>query len=442
MEDIKSLYYKKFLALIAKSYGKQIKDATPGHCMKIEGLPKSELQKLIGMLRPLNKDLLIYILSDTETGNDFTHAAKLIELRNNPDKALLVLIPANTSTSAEDSYGDATFQNLSVSDLTGDFFHQLKEEIQRIADSTQFNGQNLLDGNFDYKAYTDNNDIKVSSYGPAVQSGDYTITGLNWSVINAETGSLEAQLTVTGPKPSTNPVQDLNVSMMDNYITATGAGGFKMVFAVDEKLVFDNDGKAQAGSAADFNVSCTGIGPMRLQVGSNEGQVIPVEVPAISLGNLGITKLDVTSQEKAHDAIDRLKGATAFLSSVRGKLGAYQNRLESTTENLGVVEENMTAAYSRIMDVDMAEEMTNYSTYNVIVQAGTSVLAQANEDWAMIAYNGAEGYMMLQFLTPRLPQADERYEQIILLRQQLDSIGQAVQAAQKALEELVKLISA
>jgi len=256
---------------------------------------------------------------------------------------------------------------------------QLKEEIQRIADSTQFNGQNLLDGNFDYKAYTDNNDIKVSSYGPAVQSGDYTITGLNWSVINAETGSLEAQLTVTGPKPSTNPVQDLNVSMMDNYITATGAGGFKMVFAVDEKLVFDDDGKAQAGSAADFNVSCTGIGPMRLQVGSNEGQVIPVEVPAISLGNLGITKLDVTSQEKAHDAIDRLKGATAFLSSVRGKLGAYQNRLESTTENLGVVEENMTAAYSRIMDVDMAEEMTNYSTYNVIVQAGTSVLAQANE---------------------------------------------------------------
>ena len=105
MEDIKSLYYKKFLALIAKSYEKQIKDATPGHCMKIEGLPKGELQKLIGMLRPLNKDLLIYILSDTETGNDFIHAAKLIELRNNPDKALLVLIPANTSTSAEDSYG-------------------------------------------------------------------------------------------------------------------------------------------------------------------------------------------------------------------------------------------------------------------------------------------------------------------------------------------------
>ena len=134
---------------------------------------------------------------------------------------------------------------------------QLKEEIQRIADSTQFNGQNLLDGNFDYKAYTDNNDIKVSSYGSNVQSGDYTISGLQWSVINADTGSFEANLTITGPKPRTNPVQYLNVSMMDNYITATGADGFKMVFAIDVKLVFDDDGNAKAGTAADFNVSCT-----------------------------------------------------------------------------------------------------------------------------------------------------------------------------------------
>lgn len=256
---------------------------------------------------------------------------------------------------------------------------QLKEEIQRISESTQFNGQNLLDGNFDYKAYTDDNQVKISSYGPDVLSGDYVVTGLNWSVINSETGTFEANMVIAGPKPSTDQIQDLNVSMTDNYITATGAGGFKMVFAIDESLVFDDNGNAKAGSTGTVNVSCTGIGPMRLQVGSNQGQVIPVEIPAISLGNMGIKKLDVTTPEKAREALDRLKNATGFLSSVRGKLGAYQNRLESTTENLGVVEENMTAAYSRIMDVDMAEEMTNYSTYNVIVQAGTSVLAQANE---------------------------------------------------------------
>ncbi len=68
-----------------------------------------------------------------------------------------------------------------------------------------------------------------------------------------------------------------------------------------------------------------------------------------------------------------------FISSVRGKLGAYQNRLETTINSLDVTSENMTAAYSRIMDVDMAEEMTQYTTAQVMTQAATSMLAQANE---------------------------------------------------------------
>ena len=129
MEDIRALYYTKFLALIIDAYRDQIKSAKPGHCMKIEGLPLVELKKLIEMIRPLNKTLLLYILSDTETGEDYIHASKLIELRNNPEKPLMVLIPANSSTSAEDSYGDATFQNLSVSDLVGKFFRSLEGEI-------------------------------------------------------------------------------------------------------------------------------------------------------------------------------------------------------------------------------------------------------------------------------------------------------------------------
>ncbi len=64
---------------------------------------------------------------------------------------------------------------------------------------------------------------------------------------------------------------------------------------------------------------------------------------------------------------------------MRSRLGAYQNRLEHTVSNLDVTVENMTSAYSRIMDVDMAEEMTNYSTQQVLSQAGVSMMAQANE---------------------------------------------------------------
>ena len=81
----------------------------------------------------------------------------------------------------------------------------------------------------------------------------------------------------------------------------------------------------------------------------------------------------------ADQAIEDITRAIQKVSDIRSRLGAYQNRLEHTVSNINVTSENMTAAYSRIMDVDMAEEMTVYSTQQVLSQAGTSMLAQANE---------------------------------------------------------------
>ena len=78
-------------------------------------------------------------------------------------------------------------------------------------------------------------------------------------------------------------------------------------------------------------------------------------------------------------ALAALDDAIAQVSEVRSRIGAYQNRLESTINSLDITTENMTAAYSRIMDVDMAEEMSQYTTAQVLTQAGTSMLAQANE---------------------------------------------------------------
>jgi flagellin len=118
---------------------------------------------------------------------------------------------------------------------------------------------------------------------------------------------------------------------------------------------------------------------MRLQVGANEGQVLEVEIPAVTLQNMSIEDIDVTTEDGAKDAINRVDDAIQYVSSVRGRLGAYQNRLESTINSLDVTSENMTSAYSRIMDVDMAEEMTEYTTAQVLTQAGTSMLAQAND---------------------------------------------------------------
>lgn len=128
-----------------------------------------------------------------------------------------------------------------------------------------------------------------------------------------------------------------------------------------------------------INLNLTGIGPMRLQVGANEGQVIQVEIPALKAVNLGVDNLDISTEEKATEAIDMIGEAINQLSAIRSKIGAYCNRIEHTITNLDTTEENMTAAYSRIMDVDMATEMTEYSTVQVLVQSSTAMLAQANE---------------------------------------------------------------
>lgn len=123
----------------------------------------------------------------------------------------------------------------------------------------------------------------------------------------------------------------------------------------------------------------TGAGAMRLQVGANEGQVIAIDIPNLDAESLGVAGLDITTEDKATAAIDRIGEAINQLSAVRAKIGAYANRIEHTITNLDTTEENMTASYSQIMDVDMAKEMTEYSTVQVLVQASTSVLAQANE---------------------------------------------------------------
>ena len=129
MENIKTLYYERFIQHIVESYSSKLKAAKPGHCMKITGLAMKELRVLLPLLRPINQDMEVYILSEDEKGEDFIHATKLIELRNNPEKAVLILVPSNSRTSAEDSYGDATFQNLSAADLQESFVRKLISEL-------------------------------------------------------------------------------------------------------------------------------------------------------------------------------------------------------------------------------------------------------------------------------------------------------------------------
>lgn len=255
---------------------------------------------------------------------------------------------------------------------------QLKEEIERVKDTTQFNGQNLLDGTFNVKGYTDDDYIKVSTFSEKTPAGIYTIDSITFAdELDAEgnpTGNKEVTaITLGGDFPAgVVPVPDgVNETVAENgFVTIKGSNGFELQLDLND---------APDGTVTNMKVQVTDIGPMRLQIGANEGQVLPVEIPPVSLRNMGIENIDVSTQEGAKNALGRMDGAINFVSRVRGKLGAYQNRLESTVNSLDVSEESMTAAYSRLMDVDMAEEMTQYTTNQVLTQAGTSMLAQANE---------------------------------------------------------------
>ena len=126
--SIQELYYDKFLGFVVSRYEKSIKEVKPGHRMKITGLSLDKLQRIIAPLRKINPSVKTFILSDSLSGDDYVHASKLIELRNESPDAILALIPSDSSTSAEDSYG-AAFQELSVSDLQKEFFAFLLSKI-------------------------------------------------------------------------------------------------------------------------------------------------------------------------------------------------------------------------------------------------------------------------------------------------------------------------
>nr|WP_300815578.1 flagellin [uncultured Acetatifactor sp.] len=273
---------------------------------------------------------------------------------------------------------------------------QLTEEISRVAEATEFNGQKLLNGEFSFRGYIDstaaapndpNRDIKVASYSSEVAQKIYTIGQMNISK-DPVTEKYKVEFTPPTALKDGGFPEGATASIKDDLVTITASNGFEMTLDLTR---CDIENKAPL-TVQDLKIDATGIGAMRLQVGANEGQVLEINIPKISLREMGletvkikdkngqeIWTLDVGTEEKATEAIDRVEGAIHFISGIRGQLGAYQNRLESTINSLDITSENMTGAYSRIMDVDMAEEMTNYTTAQVMTQAATSMLAQANE---------------------------------------------------------------
>ena len=273
----------------------------------------------------------------------------------------------------------------------------LKDEIDRIADSTNFNGINLLDGSlststtstlnapastgksavdlkFTFAEQFNNKDINVSlthTAGDTIAAtvaADGTITLKMDATKDHSASAIKDALA----KADISAVKDkeLNAKMKSLLASATvtGAGitGLKANtdFAITTGAVTPAKGKSltlQIGDTSkDFNQMAVSVGDMHTDA-------------------LGIADIDISTQVGAQTAVDKIKSAINSVSSTRGDLGAIQNRLEHTINNLSVTAENMTAAESRIRDVDMANEMMAYTKNNILVQSSQAMLAQANQ---------------------------------------------------------------
>ncbi|MFU1796324.1 flagellin [Paenibacillus azoreducens] len=117
---------------------------------------------------------------------------------------------------------------------------------------------------------------------------------------------------------------------------------------------------------------------VNFQIGVTSGESLTVSLSSNKASALGISNLSISTEAGAKSALSIIKSAISKVSTNRANLGAYQNRLEHTINSLGVTSENLSAANSRIKDADMATEMTAFTKNQILVQAGTAMLAQAN----------------------------------------------------------------
>ncbi len=320
---------------------------------------------------------------------------------------------------------------------------QLIAEIDRISGQIELNGKKLIDGSLENHGYCESNkNIHVEEYNDKVKAGgtelynfslvetvdltgkklNVTVTDLpeSWGLDN---NTIKLSLDYPGYIDYEKIEYDENGKEKDNgeavsagtytdgtrgtvkicedgsqFITLKGANGESLTLALDKEITKPQDDYISDGGAKyhtkTFDIQCvkiddsndnrvkltiTGEGAMDLHIGANEEEMIKCSIPKMSLKRLDLDDLDVGTMAGAQNAIDRITRALSYVSSTRSRIGAYTNRVEHSLSYLAASTENLTAAMSRIQDTDMAEEMTNYASQQILVQAATSMLAQANQ---------------------------------------------------------------
>mgnify|MGYP006289493423 FL=1 len=243
---------------------------------------------------------------------------------------------------------------------------QLNAELDRIAENTTFNGQNLLDGTLGVtrvggtltntvEGLANLSDIDVAG---AVSGRTYTISATGAGVFSLTDGttSYKVTLSAVGDGENTLDFAEMGISIKTDStldVSTTAFDGLTII---------------TSGTSATFH-----IGP-----DNTTGQTLSVSIDSMTSSDLSVDSISVTSSDNARSAITSIDSAIDSVSAERGEIGSYQNRLEYSISNLGTASENVSASESRIRDVDMANEMMNFTRDNILIQAATAMLAQAN----------------------------------------------------------------
>lgn len=292
----------------------------------------------------------------------------------------VVLSTMTANTAPAD--GEITINNQTIEIKQGDDLDAILTKIQSICDPMGI-----------YVGYTDGTtDADAPGGYKVVAPADVTMPGANLLFVTDDYGS-DAELNIYCSDPQLAAALGIDkggtkVTGSDAGITldTSDTGGFSKTATVsidgDRVTVKDRDDFEMVflvSAVGDVTVTVLDAGPMTLQIGANEGQTMEVRIPKVDTVTLNIDKAYISTQEGASKAITLFENAIQSVSATRAKLGAYQNRLDHAINSLDVSAENLTEALSRIEDTDMAGEMATYTQMQVLTQAATSMLAQANE---------------------------------------------------------------
>ncbi|WP_214480741.1 flagellin [Bacillus sp. SM2101] len=288
--------------------------------------------------------------------------------------------------------------------------NQLLEEIDRISTTTEFNTMTLLDGTkagiveqTETVGFDNNQDADLFTKIAITSNATTTPPAASSSVdstINVKVTSLDASGVATleisdayGNVATTTSSGSGDITITNGNLTLTSSATGGTTFFVPATggaaevsfdLTVDRDfNSGDLGKELTFTArkEVTDLTDDRLSfhIGANSSQTMSVSVGDMSSSALKIEGLDVTTASSAEASISAINHAIEDVSSQRSQLGAFQNRLEHTINNLGTSSENLTAAESRIRDVDMAKEMMEFTKNNILSQAAQSMLAQANQ---------------------------------------------------------------